>query len=148
MIEASPHLNYRVPRTIGKKIFDGSTAQACRTHKTVGVAVYPDLTGDGNYLSDQILRCGGYIALDDMWMRSVRTAASFIRSNRAYVPTPEPDQNMMILQKQDTASATLVLGYLLYLFDDAGGSKAMEGFFREDPAVMEPKAREVAATKS
>jgi predicted O-methyltransferase YrrM len=52
------------------------------------------------YLSDQVLRCGGFVALDDMWMRSVRTVVSFIQSNRAYVPTSQPHRNMMILQKQ------------------------------------------------
>jgi predicted O-methyltransferase YrrM len=52
------------------------------------------------YLSDQVLKCGGYIALDDMWMRSVRAVISFIQSNRAYVPIPQPSQNMMVLQKQ------------------------------------------------
>jgi predicted O-methyltransferase YrrM len=53
------------------------------------------------YLSDQVLTCGGYIAFDDMWMRSVRTVVSFIQNNRAYMPIPQPSKNMIILQKQN-----------------------------------------------
>ena len=52
------------------------------------------------YLADKVLRCQGFLALDDMWMRSLRTVSSFIRSNRAYVEVPQSSRNMIILQKQ------------------------------------------------
>ncbi len=52
------------------------------------------------YLADQVLRRGGLIALDDLWMESVRTAVNFIVSNRAYELVPQPVENMMILKKE------------------------------------------------
>jgi predicted O-methyltransferase YrrM len=52
------------------------------------------------YLSDQVLRPGGLIALDDLWMQSIRTAANFIVTNRAYKLVPQPVDNMMVLKKE------------------------------------------------
>ncbi len=51
------------------------------------------------YLSDQIMRSGGLIAFDDMWMSSVRTAINFIVSNRSYEIVPQPAENMKVLRK-------------------------------------------------
>jgi predicted O-methyltransferase YrrM len=52
------------------------------------------------YLSDEVLRTGGLMALDDVWMQSVRTAANFIVNNRAYKLVPQPVENMIVLKKQ------------------------------------------------
>ena len=52
------------------------------------------------YLSDQVLRPGGLIALDDLWMQSIRTAANFIITNRAYKLVLQPVDNMMVLKKE------------------------------------------------
>jgi predicted O-methyltransferase YrrM len=52
------------------------------------------------YLSDQLLRPGGLMALDDVWMQSVRTAVNFIVSNRAYTLVPQPVKNMLVLTKE------------------------------------------------
>jgi hypothetical protein len=52
------------------------------------------------YLSDQLLPPGGLIALDDMWMRSVRTVVSFVENNRQYDVVPQPAQNMIVLKKR------------------------------------------------
>jgi predicted O-methyltransferase YrrM len=41
------------------------------------------------YYADQLLRVGGYIMLDDVWMPAVRKACSFILRNRRYAPAPE-----------------------------------------------------------
>lgn len=51
------------------------------------------------YLSDQIMRSGGLIAFDDMWMSSVRTAINFIVNNRSYEIVPQPAENMKVLRK-------------------------------------------------
>ena len=51
------------------------------------------------YLSDQLLRPGGLIVLDDMWMSSIQTAGNFIVQNRAYKPVPQPVENIMVLEK-------------------------------------------------
>lgn len=51
------------------------------------------------YLSHQILRNGGLIAFDDMWMHAVRTATNFILSNRSYEIVEQPVENMMVLRK-------------------------------------------------
>jgi len=51
------------------------------------------------YLSDQILRTDGLIALDDIRMSAVRTAANFIVANRSYQLIPQPADNMLVLQK-------------------------------------------------
>ena len=34
------------------------------------------------YLYAQLCAMGGFIVLDDMWMRSIQTVAAFVRSNR------------------------------------------------------------------
>jgi predicted O-methyltransferase YrrM len=52
------------------------------------------------YLSDQVLRPGGVIAFDDLWMQSVRTAVNFVVNNRAYKLVSQPVENMMVLQKE------------------------------------------------
>ena len=51
------------------------------------------------YLSDQLVSPGGLLALDDMWMSSVRTVVSFILTNRHYKFVPQPVGNMAVLQK-------------------------------------------------
>jgi predicted O-methyltransferase YrrM len=51
------------------------------------------------YLSDQILKPGGLLVLDDMWMPSVQTAVSFVLRNRNYKPVPQPVKNMIVLKK-------------------------------------------------
>ena len=51
------------------------------------------------YLSDQLLLPGGILAFDDMWMPSVRTAISFILTNRQYKVIPQPVENMAVLKK-------------------------------------------------
>jgi predicted O-methyltransferase YrrM len=51
------------------------------------------------YLSDQLVSPGGLVAFDDMWMPAVRTAISFILTNRQYKIVPQPVQNMMVLKK-------------------------------------------------
>jgi|ERR1700730_3961034 len=53
------------------------------------------------YLADQVLQCGGVIALDDIWMRSIQSAAAFIQKNRAYEAVSQScDDIMLMLQKQ------------------------------------------------
>jgi predicted O-methyltransferase YrrM len=52
------------------------------------------------YLSDQLLRLGGLIVLDDKWMPSVQTAASFILHNREYEWLPQPVRNIAVFQKK------------------------------------------------
>ena len=51
------------------------------------------------YLADQALRPGGIMAFDDLWMPSVRSAVSFVASNRAYQPVTQPEGNMAVFQK-------------------------------------------------
>jgi predicted O-methyltransferase YrrM len=51
------------------------------------------------YLADQVLRPGGALALDDMWMPSVKTVASFIALNRAYQVVAQAEPNVVIFQK-------------------------------------------------
>lgn len=51
------------------------------------------------YLADQVLRPGGVLALDDMWMPSIRSVASFITANRAYQAVAQPEGNMAVFQK-------------------------------------------------
>lgn len=52
------------------------------------------------YLCDQILAPGGLIAFDDMWMPSVRTAVSFVLSNRDYELVRQPVRNMTVIKKR------------------------------------------------
>src|SRR5262249_48162420 len=52
------------------------------------------------YLADQLLAPKGIVALDDMWMPSVRTVVSFIKSNRQYDVVAQPVRGMAILQKR------------------------------------------------
>lgn len=51
------------------------------------------------YLADQIMRPGGLIVLDDMWMNSIRSATNFIINNRAYELLPQPVRNISVLRK-------------------------------------------------
>jgi predicted O-methyltransferase YrrM len=51
------------------------------------------------YLSDQVLRVGGFVVLDDMWMDSVKRAASFIFRNRAYEVGGTQVPNVSVFQK-------------------------------------------------
>lgn len=50
-------------------------------------------------LADQLLAVGGLLVFDDMWMQSVRAAASFLRTNRAYRQVPQQVRNMAVFQK-------------------------------------------------
>jgi predicted O-methyltransferase YrrM len=52
------------------------------------------------YLADQLVRPGGIIALDDMWMPSIRTVAEFVLANRAYERLHQPVRNLAVLRKQ------------------------------------------------
>jgi predicted O-methyltransferase YrrM len=52
------------------------------------------------YLADQLMRPGGLIVLDDLWMPSIRTVADFIFHNRAYELVPQPVGNIAVLLKQ------------------------------------------------
>lgn len=52
------------------------------------------------YLADQVMRPGGLIVLDDLWMDSIKTVADFIIRNRAYELVRQPVQNMAVLKKQ------------------------------------------------
>ena len=52
------------------------------------------------YLADQVLKPGGIMALDDIWMPSIRTVASFVLNNRAYRPVQQRSGRMAVLQKQ------------------------------------------------
>ncbi|MCI0467121.1 MAG: class I SAM-dependent methyltransferase [Beijerinckiaceae bacterium] len=51
------------------------------------------------YLADQLVRKGGLIALDDIMMKAVRSAANFIVANRSYELIPQPAGNMLVLRK-------------------------------------------------
>lgn len=51
------------------------------------------------YLADQVLEVGGLMVLDDTWMASIRTVASFILSNRAYQVVPQRSNRMVALKK-------------------------------------------------
>jgi predicted O-methyltransferase YrrM len=51
------------------------------------------------YLADQLVRVGGLIAFDDMWMQAVQSVVSFVRSNRHYELVPQPVKNMAVLRK-------------------------------------------------
>jgi predicted O-methyltransferase YrrM len=51
------------------------------------------------YLSDQVLRAGGLIVLDDMWMNSVKRVASFVFHNRAYELGGTKVPNVSVFQK-------------------------------------------------
>ncbi len=53
------------------------------------------------YLADQVLKVGGIVAFDDMWMPSVRTAVSFVATNRAYRVVQQPEANMAVFQKAE-----------------------------------------------
>ena len=52
------------------------------------------------YLADQVLKPGGIMALDDIWMPSIRTVARFVLTNRAYRPVRQRSARMAVLQKQ------------------------------------------------
>jgi predicted O-methyltransferase YrrM len=52
------------------------------------------------YLFAPLCPVGGYIILDDMWMNSVQTAASFVRANRSdFVEVPTPISNMCVFER-------------------------------------------------
>jgi predicted O-methyltransferase YrrM len=52
------------------------------------------------YLSDQILKPGGLIVFDDMWMPSIQAAVSFVLNNRDYALVPQPVGNMTVIKKK------------------------------------------------
>jgi predicted O-methyltransferase YrrM len=51
------------------------------------------------FLIDRILRVGGIVAFDDRWMPSIRTATSFVETNRAYRAVPHKARNMIAFEK-------------------------------------------------
>jgi len=51
------------------------------------------------FLIDQLLRVGGLLAFDDMWMPSIRTVVSFVRTNRSYRMVPQHARNMCAFEK-------------------------------------------------
>jgi predicted O-methyltransferase YrrM len=52
------------------------------------------------YLSDQILKPGGLIVFDDIWMPSIQTAVSFVLNNRDYEPVPQSVDTMTVIKKK------------------------------------------------
>ena len=51
------------------------------------------------YLADKVLNVGGLIVLDDMWMPSIRSVASYVQSNRQFELIEQPVANMAVLKK-------------------------------------------------
>ncbi len=51
------------------------------------------------YLCDQLVEPNGIIAIDDMWMPSIRKATQFILSNRSYEIIQQEVSNMLVLKK-------------------------------------------------
>jgi predicted O-methyltransferase YrrM len=51
------------------------------------------------YLADYVVRTGGLVAFDDMWMPSIRTVVSFVTNNRNYYLVEQPVRNMAVLEK-------------------------------------------------
>ena len=51
------------------------------------------------FLVDQILRVGGIVAFDDLWMPAIRTVASFVETNRSYRLIPQQARNMVAFEK-------------------------------------------------
>lgn len=51
------------------------------------------------YLADKVLDTGSILVLDDIWMASIRTVASFILANRAYEIVPQRSPKMVALRK-------------------------------------------------
>lgn len=51
------------------------------------------------FLVDQILRVGGIVAFDDVWMPAVRTVASFVETNRSYRLIPQQARNLVAFEK-------------------------------------------------
>lgn len=57
------------------------------------------------YLADKILKIGGVIALDDMWMESIKSVVSFILENRSdytYVPQNAPNMAVFLKNSDDS----------------------------------------------
>lgn len=52
------------------------------------------------YLSDQILNVGGFLILDDMWMKSTQLVAKFINRNRDYIPMATNVRNVAVFCKK------------------------------------------------
>jgi len=51
------------------------------------------------YLSDQALKVGGLMVLDDMWMASIRTVAAFVVANRAYQVVRQASPGIFAMRK-------------------------------------------------
>jgi predicted O-methyltransferase YrrM len=52
------------------------------------------------YLYAQLCNVGGYMIFDDMWMNSVRTVVSFVRTNRIdFVEVPTAESNICVFKK-------------------------------------------------
>jgi predicted O-methyltransferase YrrM len=51
------------------------------------------------YLSDQALKLGGLMVLDDIWMASIRSVVAFVLANRAYQVVPQRSNRMIALKK-------------------------------------------------
>jgi len=52
------------------------------------------------YLADQILKPGGVMVLDDVWMASIRTVANYVLKNRAYEVIAQRSPGMVAMRKQ------------------------------------------------
>lgn len=51
------------------------------------------------YLADQVLKVGGLLVLDDIWMASIRTVLAYVLANRAYQIVPQRNDQMAALRK-------------------------------------------------
>ena len=51
------------------------------------------------YLSDQALKVGGLLVLDDIWMASIRTVMSYVVTNRAYEIVLQRSPRMVAFKK-------------------------------------------------
>jgi predicted O-methyltransferase YrrM len=51
------------------------------------------------YLADKVLKPGGVMVLDDIWMASILTVANFVSSNRAYQPIRHRSTRMSAYRK-------------------------------------------------
>lgn len=52
------------------------------------------------YLSDQVLKPGGLLVFDDMWMPSIQTAVDFVLTNRDYEFVPQSVDTMTVIKKK------------------------------------------------
>lgn len=63
-----------------------------------GLHLYDATLVDFHY-ADRLLTVGGVVAFHDLWMPAVRAAVAFVASNRAYEPSEQGTDNLLILRK-------------------------------------------------